>query len=97
MTTTFQRQSHEKLDSRFIRFMAFQSLLKNCIDCIVFPYVVCDRKDAGMTQSTDEWLTPIGDVKACIICIDYTRQEPKKGEVVQIVSWRFRSLAGCFV
>jgi hypothetical protein len=52
-------QKSEKLDSRFI---AVQSLLKNCIDCIVFPYVVCDRKDAGMTQSTVEWLTLIGDV-----------------------------------
>ena len=50
-----------------------------------------------MTQSTVEWLTLIGDVKAWIICIDYTRQEPKKGEVVQIVSWCFRFLAGCFV
>ena len=52
-------QSHEKLDSHIDwHFKVFF----NCIDCIVVPYVVCDRKDAGMTQSTVEWLSLIGDV-----------------------------------
>ena len=81
-----QPQSQEKLDSRLVLKVLFIST--------VFPCVVCVRKDARKTQSTVEWLTLIGYVKAFI---DYIRQEPKKGEVVQIVSWRFGSLAGWFV